>query len=402
MIYNRSVDKGYLNQFIPEAFEYLTKQKKLEFNGQNIKTDYLINIIHELMMRYYVYKNDTIDKELKFPLSSILLRKKYGHLYNYYINFLREKEFIIMTSDYFNGKSARIYKINRTYLTDIKWVQVSDKILLKKNSKEFLKTTFLNYNKSPIPMEIRKKLVDDLYDVKIDATAALNYLKQLRDDKNISYDKYMKNTMSVENLKSDNIFFKFDEYGRMHTNFTVLKKHIRKNFLTIDGQQLIELDISNSQPLFLAVLMKRELSASKLINPEFTRFFNLVKSGLIYEELVNKCEVEDRDQAKHMMFVVLFGQNGERAKYNKMFKTVFPDVLQFIKDYKTEKNDHKELSHVLQNLESNFIFDVVVSHVMESYPDIKMFTVHDSLSVSLKDKNKVLEIFEYHQRKLLS
>jgi len=401
MIYNRNVAKGYLNHFIPEAFDYLTKKKKIEYNNQTLKTDYLLNIIHELIMRYFIYKNDTIDKEIKFPLSSVLLKKKYGQLYNYYIEYLREHQFLILASDYYAGQHSRIYKLNRDLLLYIKWVKVNDKILLKKNSKDFLKSTFLDYNKSPIPMEIRKKLVNDLYDIKIDADSALNYLKQLKKDNNISYDKYMKNTMMVENLKSDNLFFKFDEYGRMHTNFTVLKKHIRKNYLTIDGERLEEIDISNSQPLFLAVLMKQELSVNELIKPEFTRYINLVKNGLIYEELMNKCDVKDREEAKYMMFVVLFGKNGETRKYNKMFNSVFPDVFKFIRKYKSDKNSHKELSYILQNLESKFIFDKVVNHIMEVHPEIKFFTVHDSIVVPLKYKENAQKIFDYHKRNLL-
>jgi len=401
MIYNRNVAKGYLNHFIPEAFDYLTKKKKIEYNNQTLKTDYLLNIIHELIMRYFIYKNDTIDKEIKFPLSSVLLKKKYGQLYNYYIEYLREHQFLILASDYYVGQHSRIYKLNRDLLLYIKWVKVNDKILLKKNSKDFLKSTFLDYNKSPIPMEIRKKLVNDLYDIKIDADSALNYLKQLKKDNNISYDKYMKNTMMVENLKSDNLFFKFDEYGRMHTNFTVLKKHIRKNYLTIDGERLEEIDISNSQPLFLAVLMKQELSVNELIKPEFTRYINLVKNGLIYEELMNKCDVKDREEAKYMMFVVLFGKNGETRKYNKMFNSVFPDVFKFIRKYKSDKNSHKELSYILQNLESKFIFDKVVNHIMEVHPEIKFFTVHDSIVVPLKYKENAQKIFDYHKRNLL-
>jgi len=402
VVYRKTVEKGYLYQFIPKIYEYLTKEKKIEYKGINLKTDYLINIIHELILKYYFHKDDTIDKEIKFNLSSLLLRKKYGHLYNYYINYLMSKEFLYMVSNYYAGTKTRTYRLNRIGLQNIMRVQVSDTILLKKNSKDYLKETFITFNKSPIPMDIRKKLADDLYDVDVDVDAALKYLVDLKANKEISHNKFWKNTISIENLGLQNIFFKFDEYGRMHTNYTVLKRHIRKNYLSIDGQDLEEVDITNSQPLFLAVLIKRELSPAKLVNPEISRYFELVKNGFIYEELINKCDIADRDEAKIMMYRVLFGINGNSAKYNKMFHSIFPTIYKFIKDFKNANNNYKTLSYALQNLESKFIFEGVVKHIMNTNPEIKLFTVHDSICFPLKYKDIVTNIFDYHQRNLLS
>ena len=188
----------------------------------------------------------------------------------------------------------------------------------------------------------------------------------------------------------------------MHTNYTILKREIRKNHLTIDGQSLSEVDLSNSQPLFLAVLMKQKLSPTKLVNHEITRYFELVSNGLIYEELMNKCDIKDRNEAKIMMYKVLFGTNGTSRKYNRMFNSVFPTVYSFILKYKKDNDNYKSLSHALQNLESNFIFDKVVNHIMKTNPEIKLFTVHDSLCFPLKYKEIVTNIFDFHKRNLLS
>jgi hypothetical protein len=400
VVYNKSVEKGYLMQFLPKNFEYLTKSKKIEYKGINLKTDYLINIINEMIKKYYFSKDDTIDNEIKFNLSSTILRINYGHRYNYYIDYLIEKDFIILVSDYHAGTKARTYRIDRRFLIYMKKVLISDKTILKKNSKEYLKKRYISLNKSPIPLEIRKKLVDDLYDVKVDYDSAINYINELKSSKELSYPKYWKNYMSLEQLNNENIFFKFDEYGRMHTNFTILKRDIRKNFLKIDGEEITEIDLKNSQPLFLSVLMKKILPASKLINPEITRYFELVKNGLIYEELMNKCDIKDRNEAKIMMYKVLFGVNGDTKKYNKMFHSIFPTVYKFIKDYKKSKNNYKTLSHSLQNLESNFIFNNVINHIMKSNPEIKIFTIHDSICFPLKYRETVINIFKYYERNL--
>lgn len=402
MVYKKSVEKGYLEHFIPEKFEYLTKIKKIEYKGVNLKSAYLIHLIDEMMIKYYFRKSDTLDNEIKFNLSSTILRINYTHIYNYYINYLIDNDFLILVSDYHVGTKTRTYRLNRECLINIKRVRTSDTTLLKKNSKEFLKKTYLNINKSPIPVEIRKKVVDDLYDIKINYKDSMDYLNESKKSKEIGFYKYRRNYLSIESINSEKIWFTFDEYGRLHTNFTVLKREIRKNHLSIDGEILDEKDLKNSQPLFLAVLMKRELSPTKLTNPEITRYFGLVKNGLIYEEFINKCDIKNRDEAKMMMYKVLFGTNGDTKKYNKMFHSLFPTVYKFIKDYKRAKNNYKTLSHSLQFLESDFIFNKVIKHLMKSNPEIKIFTVHDSICFPIKHKKIVTDVFEYYKRNLLS
>lgn len=397
----RTVEKGYLNQFLPSSLNYLTENKKIEFNGKNLKTDYLINIIHELLLKYYTYRDDAFDTELTFPLSSILLKKKYGVFYNYYMDYLKSINFLILVKNYFNGKHSRVYKIDPKYTAHINWVSINDKIILKKNAKPYLKETFLNFNKSPIPLNIREKVVEDLYDVKLDFDESLKFITDLWDNKEIPYRKYEKNKMAIENINKENIFFKFDEYGRMHTNYTVLKKEIRNNYLTIDNDPIFEIDISNSQPLFLAALMKQKMPITQIFKPEISRYIDLVENKLIYQELIAKCGLLNRKEAKLMMYRVLFGINGNSKKYCQMFNRIFPTVYKFIVDYKKEYKNYRSLSHMLQNLESDFIFNKVINHIMDTDPDIKLFTVHDSIVVPYKYRKISTEIFNHHLGNIL-
>jgi len=307
-----------------------------------------------------------------------------------------------MVSDYYKAQKARTYKLNLKSLYFITKCKVYDKILLKKHSQEYLKKTFLNYINSPIPIDIREKLVNDLYKIKTDVQGALNYLKISKDNREMSYNKYLKNVISVENLGINNIFFKFDEYGRMHSNFTVLKKEIRKNFITIDGLPTYELDIKNSQPFFLIMLMKEKIHLSELIKPDVSKYIDLVKNGLIYEYLIENNMVENRDDAKIMLYRVLFGKNGHKRKENIIFLKHFPTVYDFIKNYKEHAKDYKILSHDLQLKESDFIFNKVIRHLMNSFSNMTIFTVHDSIVIPIKYKDEVETIFNYYLRNLIT
>ena len=402
MIYKPTPRKDFLYQFIPEDFQYLLKTDKIEYKGIKLKTAYLINIIHELILKYYFQKDDLIEKELRFNIWSILLRKKYGAYYNFYIDYLVDHKFMVMVSDYYRNHKARTYMINSNILPYMKKCKVTDKILIKKHSQEYLMNTFLNYNNSPIPLDIRTKLVDDLYKIKIDVEGSTKLITNLKERRKIDYTKYQRNMISIENIGINNIFFKFDEYGRMHTNYTVLKKEIRKNFITFSGVPTYEFDIKNSQPLFLITLMKEKLHVSEMIKPDVTKYIGLVQNGLIYEYLMENKVVKDRDDAKILMYRVLFGKNGHKQKENISFHRHFPTVYDFIRNYKETAKDYKILSHDLQLKESDFIYNKVIRHLMNSFPEMPIFTVHDSIDIPIKYKDDVDAIFSYYLRNILT
>lgn len=394
------LDTQSLNQLIPAKYKYLLDNKKIKYKEIDLKTDYLVNIINELIVKYYFQCDDVYSRDSNINLWSLILKEKYGKFYNYYIDYLVDIGFMTISSNYLKNVKARTYRLNSSELFSVKRCKITDKFLIKKYSKDFLQKSFLELNNSPIPYEIRAKLVDDLYKVKIDNVSALNYLDDLKSKDFITETKYMKNKISVENISANNIFFKFDEYGRIHTNFTVLKKHIRHNFLTFENEPIVEIDIANSQPLFLAVLMKRKLSPTKLVNKDVTRYIELVQNGLIYEELMKKAGIDNRDDCKIMLYRVLFGNNNDKKKEDQLFFDIFPNVLSFIKNYKSENKNYKSLSHDLQQLESEFIFNDVVAHIMRFNKEIPIFTVHDSISCPLKYKNDVDGIFNFHKNKL--
>jgi hypothetical protein len=393
-----------LSQFIPEMYLYLTKleNEKISYRGQRLKSAYLINIINDLMIKYYFHKNDCLEKETSFNLWSIVLKDKYGMYYNYYINYLLEHDFITLKSEYLSGDKARTYTINHLNILNVHRVNITDKVMLKKTSPEYIKKSNLQYTNSPISENIRNKLIDDLFKIKVDTNASLEYLKYLLESKNIDHKKYQKNYISIENIADNNIFFKFDEYGRIHTNFTILKKEIRKNFITINNEPVIEIDITNSQPLFLSILIKNEMSKAVICNRDVSDFIHAVNNGLIYEVIMKKCNFEDRSEAKILMYRVLFGYNSDYNNENKIFKKLFPTVFNFIKKYKSNLNNYKVLSYKLQQMESEFIFGKVINEIMNTHPEITLFTVHDSICCQLRYKQIVESIFNYHMNNLLN
>jgi len=388
-------------QFLPENFSYLTKSKTVSYKNINLKTAYLINIIHELILKFYFTNRNYLDaepnKDIQFNLWSSILRKKYGMYYNYYMDYLIENKFIEMVSDYYVGKKAKTYKINQLDLNNIKRVQIIDNILAKKNSKEYLMQTMTGYCNSPINLKLRKRLVDDLYHVQIDYDKAYSYLNDLKDKSSIELNKYYKNLHSIDSIKSNYLFFKFDEYGRLHTNYTILKKEIRQRYLKINNDDVTEIDIGNSQPLFLALLVQDELDPS---DPEISNYIWLAQQGLFYEYIISKFQKLNRKDVKLLTYKVLFGHNGINSIENKIFENLFPKIYSYIIEYKSLNENYKSMSHILQKMESDFIFGKVCTEIYEKIPDINLITIHDSLIFPVKYEKEVKSIFERNKKDL--
>jgi hypothetical protein len=369
-------------QFLPECLVEISKSKNFLFKGQKLKSAYLIDIIHNMLLKYY------FKKENIFTLSAVILKDKYGHLYNYYIDFLKDQQMIFLKKNYYAGKNSRMYALSNGILAGkIHRYENMDKFLIRKYISKHLQFELDKNNL--ISKTIKMKLIEDLYKVSIEFDRAIFYLDSL---KNEDMDIYNRNRYSVESINKNHIFYHFDSYGRMHTNFTILKSFVRKNCLLIDGEPTCELDIKNSQPLFLSKLIS-DTNSSWIKPDEFRLFTTLVRNGNFYQYLIDSLDLENKSDAKKLTYKVLFGQNRPNSKLDKKFISLFPTIHNFIKLYKKDMGDYKILSHELQRQESNLIFNTVIKRLSLEFPQISVITVHDSIILPLKYKNIVSEIF---------
>lgn len=375
--------KKYSLQFLPASLEDLSKISKFNYNDRSLKSAYTIDIVHNLLLRYYFRKENT------FSLSSLILKEKYGDFYNYYMDYLVSRGTISLIKKHQKGKNSRIYKLNEDIINgEIKRYQNTDKVLLKKYRHAVSLVDDESYGKGILP-EVKKKIVDDLFSVNIDFSKSIFYLEHLGDK---SVDIYNKNRYSVECIKDNHIFYHFDDYGRFHTNFTILKSYIRKNCLLIDGEETFEKDITNSQPLFLCKLI-HDNDIFIVDKNEFELFKLLVLNGNFYQYLIDNSGIKmERKEIKEVVYKVLFGRNYPN-KHDNLFKKIFPTIYQFIKSYKKEKGDYRFLSYELQRAESNLIFNKIIKMIMNLCPEVKVITVHDSIICAKKYRDIVEIIF---------
>jgi hypothetical protein len=295
-----------------------------------------------------------------------------------------------MINNYQVGSNVRVYALNEVILRGkIKRYRNSDKVILKKYTNKISQVEEGEVENSLINNDIKTKLVNDLFHVQIQFDRSIFYLDSL---KNEDIDIYNRNKYSVECISDKHIFYHFDSYGRLHTNFTILKSFIRKNCLLIDGEETCELDIPNSQPLFLSKLI--DDSGSNWVDVDELKLFKyLTIEGKYYKYLMSELSIKNKTEVKELTYKVLFGRNGKNSKSDKLFSQLFPTIHHFIKLYKKEMGDYKILAHELQRAESNLIFNKIVKQIMISYPEMKLITVHDSLIVPIRLKDQVHAIF---------
>ena len=374
--------KKYSIQFLPTQLIQESKTKHHVYKNQKIKSAYLVDIVHNLILKYYFKKDNS------FNLSSIVLKEKYGHIYNYYIEYLVEKKILVLVKNHMKGKNARIYKLSDDVINGtITRYKNEDRTLLKKYKNAVSLITKEDIESSKILPEVKRKLVEDLFHIEIDYSRSIFFLDSTIQDTDI----YNRNKYSVECINDKHIFYHFDNYGRMHTNFTILKSFIRKNCLLIDGEETFEIDIKNSQPLFLCKLI--ESDGKEIVDKEeYELFKHLTMNGKFYQYVIDNSDIKVKKNIKECIYKVFFGKNYHN-KHDQLFKKIFPTIHNFIKYYKKLKGGYKVLSYDLQNLESELVFNKIVNEVRIIHPEIHLITVHDSIVCSKKHKDIIIDIF---------
>jgi hypothetical protein len=97
-----------------------------------------------------------------------------------------------------------------------------------------------------------------------------------------------------------------------------------------------------------------------------------------------------------MVFSVLFSSNKfigqDEAKPKRLFKRLFPsvyDVFSYLK-----RKDKTFLACLLQRIESYLILDVICKRISNEYPDIPIYTIHDSIATTSGNEKHVERIMK--------
>ena len=276
-------------------------------------------------------------------------------------------------------------------------IKVEDKLIIKKmnNFKEKQKEEAI------LAGEDYLHLYNFIHKIKINYKDALEYI----DTNYIPFtDDYDSRKLSIELISSGDIFFKVDRKGnRAHTNLTNLASDLR-NFITFEGRKLGQVDLKNSQPFLLNLIIKNKINLrDENQYAEYVKFKELTQDGQFYEYLMDEFGIENTNEDARKEFKKLFFgrvffdiNRSELKKEEKLFQELFPTIFKLIRELK--KDDYTNLALSLQKAESNVIINECIRKIRLENPDMFVSTIHDSIVGELKNleyfKQIVLDVFE--------
>lgn len=258
-------------QRIPKGLNIaqFVKQNPPKINGFKIdKMVYILNLIYSIPAN----NKDMHCYDGYIPINSKILKKKV-HNYKSYLEYLCRNNILETDNFYIMNQKSKGYRFCENYRNNgIANYSIKDRMLIRnitKSRREKMETAKkLKY----ITKYMDKKL-------QIDYKAAKEYAEEdyrlktkhpeLRDvdEKNGKYKdphtQYNANILNIERLKNFDYYMSVDQkVQRLHTNLTCLKSTLR-NFITYDGQQLVSIDIKNSQPYLSMILFNENFWKTK-------------------------------------------------------------------------------------------------------------------------------------------
>ena len=392
-------EKEYRLQYVPSKLLDI-KYEKFKYKEVLLNKYVLYTLINNIIFTYYRERYNNV------VLNAEVLKMKIGRNYNKYVEYLIENNIIEKVKNHLAGSISRTYKIcdsiisnkeikrvknyNISYLFDSKFVtQSSESNLIKESVKDrLIKDLF------KIDLDSYRASIDLILDIDFsDVAIAKDVLS--------GYDLYNWNLGNIDKILNKEIYYKIDDYGRFHSNFTNLKSEVRKNALSINGRPIYEFDIPNSQPTFLLLCIKKHMAKYEVDKNEYDEFKDLVISATLYDVLGDMWGIKSKRKVKKQLFAILYGEMkyANRNKQLYKFREKFPTIYNFMVLYK-KANTYKVIAHELQRMESDMIYNHILDYIYEEFPDIIVFTVHDCIAIPIDYVEKVKPIFEYYMDKL--
>lgn len=391
---------------------YIYLPKKLAIKALSVLSDKYRNLYGDstLYFLFKIYVGQTFQSKKKkyFQISSTYIRDFFGDrtAFTKIKNLLIDRGIIDCDFTYCSRKKCRGFRLNVPKNCFPMTINLEDKKLIRKinsNPKNF-----------KIHLPVHDFLKNSLQLIEIEDSIPGLTAKQM---------------ISHQMIKMKDFHFSVDEYGRVHTNLTNMSSSLRK-FLKVENQKLVNIDIRNSQPLFLSVMFKhlsktdlktsdlgkqvfylppllplccqkeRFFYASLAAKPDVKMYTTLCEQGEFYDWIMDGMKVpsDDRKIFKRRFFGKVFFCESQMNDESEFFKKYFPSIFDFITEMKSV--NYKVMANVLQRVESHFIIENVAARLCRQKPHMFLSTIHDSFLIENHDVNFVLEVLQEEFGKL--
>ena len=436
--------------FIPDSVDIKSLSVKAKVEIPSYKEGKLAYIMHAIIYRHSIRKDSKLGDDY-VPLNGAILKNVMGNDYVDYKGFLQKEGIIECDGQYIPGKSSMGYRITKEHEGKIKRYEVTDKVTARNITKievVTVDTSDPTYNSGIYKWYTDGKLKVDSTLAKEYAEAVYTYKKSDEDRWDVErlpngsvnrknpYFQYANMSINIEKIVEGEFNAHFDKkVFRFHSVLTNCKKEMR-HALSYDGEQLVAVDLCNSQPYLSSVLFNEDFwdetgkfSISNLQIPSSSIFpsppsllsssnplsfimilkihlgidsgkgsqdmedyIKAVTKGTFYEDFQKSVKDKlkkdlDRDAIKKIMFTVLFTSNkysGQRkADKKRLFKKIYPSVYEIFSLIKKSKKQN--LAILLQQIESYIFTQRIALRLTTYHPTIPFWTIHDSIVTTVSN-----------------
>jgi hypothetical protein len=359
----------------------------------NFKKDFKSHLLYIIFhIRTYPFKHRKFNDGDYIPIKLKYLRNLISYDYaSKFLKLLVEEKVLDCDEVYEIGNKSKGYRLNEKYrkgsfylqeMYDIelankiknKLGEITDEVLNRKDAYSYvtkcMQSLDMDYDKAEVilqnmPTNLRKKfkMMVDIFDTKfatIDDTA-----------------------------------------NRLHNNLTNISTLLRST-LSINGVQLSQCDLKNSQPLLFRVYLNKYPYIPK---EELDKYLDVVCNIGFYEFFAEKLnmtltEKNRMDFKKKIFGGVLFDRNRKNlSKYEKAFEKEFPIIFYCMRDMKSD--NYKDIPIALQKLESQYIFHCV-DKLSKENPGIELLTIHDSIVTTYGKEQIVYDLMVSEFQKMFN
>lgn len=305
------------------------------------------------------------------------------------------------SSKYINKKKEdthpKGYRINTTFLQNSNYTMFDidfKKIFKNTRSKQYWLNQYPNHT----------HLINDVYASSIDLDKYLYWLQSnigkelktakktiVKDGKSIVlFEKQYLTSERIDQyflkalkLNFKNVWFAVSKEGRFYNSVSNIPSSAVP-FMKIDGNDTLEIDIANSQPLLLSVLLSEKQN----------RYKKDVEAGLFYQKVADYMGIT-RSKFKQMSYQFIFF-NDKQLKSGQIYdalQAIYPDLITEINEIKSKD----KLACTLQRMESaifvdkigNLPFKKLLRHdqaviTQENYEAVKQELIKEYKNIGLK------------------
>jgi hypothetical protein len=355
------------------------------------------NLTKQLISLWYYIYNEQIDSEndslqlyINIPKEKLevfyikISNKKLG--YRVLLEMLQKNNLIDINEIYSTGKFSKGYRIKTDFISNSNYTEIEidfDKVFYKKQTKQFWLSKYPQFS----------HLIEDSYSTQIDLDDYIYWMQNnigielkpviangIIKRRFLTEERIYLHTNLALKLNFQNLWFKLSNEGRFYSTITNLP-FTSLPFFKMYRRKVYDIDIKNSQPLLLSILIDNPLYKSD------------VEQGIFYDKVAAELGIEKK-YFKMLSYKYIFFSNKPTLSgkiFNAMEK-IYPSMMQSINNLKKEMN----LALKLQTLESEIFInklgklpikkllrhDQVLIH-KEDFELVKMFLLNEYKRIGL-------------------